>query len=77
MWPSVDRGRRTYIKAPTSAINSIILKCTPEVYVVRREDLIISKIAWAKECHPEVQKRDVQNLLATGYDERYLERWLE
>ena len=44
---------------------------------MRREDLIISKIAWAKECHPEVQKRDVQNLLATGYDERYLERWLE
>jgi hypothetical protein len=46
------------------------------VFVVRKADLIISKIAWAKDSRSEVQKRDVRNLMATGYDESYLEHWL-
>lgn len=48
-----------------------------EVYVVRKEDLIISKIAWAEDSQSEVQKRDVRNLLATDHDEDYLEHWLK
>lgn len=48
-----------------------------EVYVVRKEDLIISKIAWAEDSRSEVQKRDVRNLMATGCDEDYLEHWLK
>ena len=44
--------------------------------MVRKEDLIISKIAWAEDSRSEVQKRDVRNLLATAYDEDYLEHWL-
>jgi hypothetical protein len=48
-----------------------------EVYVVCKEDLIISKIAWARDSRSDVQKRDVRNLLATGYDEDYLEHWLK
>lgn len=48
-----------------------------QVYVVRKEDLIISKIAWAKDSRSEVQERDVRNLMATGYDEDYLEHWLK
>jgi Domain of unknown function (DUF1814). len=48
-----------------------------EVYVVRKEDLIISKIAWAEDSRSEVQKRDVRNLMVTGYDEDYPKRWLK
>jgi hypothetical protein len=48
-----------------------------EVYVVRKEDLIISKIAWAEDSQSEVQKRDVRNPMATGYDEEYLKHWLK
>ncbi len=44
-------------------------------YLVSKEDLIISKLFWAKDSHSEVQLGDVRNLLATGYDEGYLRRW--
>jgi hypothetical protein len=44
-------------------------------FIVSKEDLVISKLFWAKESHSEIQLRDVRNLLATGYDAEYLERW--
>lgn len=44
-------------------------------FIVSKEDLILSKLDWAKDSHSEVQLRDVKNLLATGYDAAYLERW--
>lgn len=47
------------------------------IYVVSPEDLILSKLEWAKESKSEVQLTDVQNLLrsAKGLDRRYLVRW--
>ena len=44
-------------------------------YIVSKEDLIISKLWWAKDSHSEVQLGDVKNLLATGCDMEYVERW--
>ena len=44
-------------------------------YIVSKEDLIISKLWWAKDSHSEVQLGDVKNLLATGFDAGYLEHW--
>ena len=44
-------------------------------FIVSKEDLIISKLAWAKNSHSEVQLNDVRNLLATGYAAAYLRRW--
>ena len=44
-------------------------------YIVSKEDLIISKLFWAKDSHSELQLADVKNLLATGYDAEYLHRW--
>ena len=44
-------------------------------FVVSKEDLIISKLVWAKDSHSEVQLSDVRNLLATGYDAAYLQHW--
>jgi hypothetical protein len=43
--------------------------------IVSKEDLIISKLSWAKNSHSEVQLADVRNLLATGYDVDYLQHW--
>jgi hypothetical protein len=42
---------------------------------VSREDLILSKLAWAKDSGSEMQMRDVQALLVGGADRTYLERW--
>jgi hypothetical protein len=44
-------------------------------FIVSKEDLIISKLSWAKDSHSEIQLRDVRNLLGTGYDAEYLARW--
>ena len=46
-----------------------------ETWIVSREDLILSKLVWAKESGSEVQLRDVCALLAGGSDRQYLERW--
>lgn len=47
------------------------------LYVVAPEDLILSKLDWAKESRSEVQLTDVPNLLQSvkGMDRRYLARW--
>jgi hypothetical protein len=44
-------------------------------FIVSKEDLIISKLFWAKDSKSELQFRDVKNLLGTGYDRAYVERW--
>jgi hypothetical protein len=44
-------------------------------FIVNKEDLIISKLFWAKNSRSEVQLGDVRNLLATGYDAVYLQHW--
>lgn len=46
-----------------------------EIWIVSKEDLIISKLIWAKDSHSEFQLRDVKNLLKSGYDADYLTTW--
>jgi uncharacterized radical SAM superfamily Fe-S cluster-containing enzyme len=46
-------------------------------WIASKEDLIISKLAWAKYSHSEMQLRDVKNLASTGYDAPYVDRWME
>ena len=48
-----------------------------DLCVVAPEDLILSKLVWAKDSKSEVQLRDVRNLLQSvkGLDRRYLARW--
>ena len=45
------------------------------IWIASKNDLIISKLEWALDSRSEVQLRDVRNLLATGYDSDYLEKW--
>ena len=46
-----------------------------ETWIVSKEDLILSKLFWAKDSHSELQLRDVKNLVSTGYDRAYIQRW--
>ena len=46
-----------------------------EVWVVSKEDLILSKLDWARESQSERQLADVENLIASGCDAAYLKTW--
>jgi hypothetical protein len=44
-------------------------------WIASKEDLIISKLLWAKDTRSEMQLGDVKNLAATGCDEGYVAQW--
>ena len=46
-----------------------------EVWVVSKEDLILSKLDWARDSHSQRQLADVENLIASGCDMEYLQEW--
>lgn len=46
-----------------------------DLWVVSKEDLILSKLHWARESQSERQLADVENLIATGCDVDYLRGW--
>jgi len=46
-----------------------------ETWIVSKEDLILSKLFWAKDSHSEFQLRDVRNLVSTGCDRDYIRQW--
>ena len=48
-----------------------------EVWTVSKEDLILSKLSWAKESRSEVQLRDVRKLIASGCDTAYIDSWTD
>jgi hypothetical protein len=44
-------------------------------WIVSREDLILSKLVWALESNSEMQRRDIQLLLAAAVDLHYIRTW--
>lgn len=48
------------------------------MWFISAEDLIISKLIWAKDSHSDVQLRDVRNLLQTveNLDSKYIDDWV-
>lgn len=46
-----------------------------EVWVVSLEDLIISKLYWAKDSFSEMQIKDIVSLINLDYDMDYVEEW--
>ena len=46
-----------------------------QTWIVSREDLILSKLLWAKDSGSELQLRDVRNLLSADCDFEYLRHW--
>ena len=60
----LEFGRRTLIALPGFT-----------AWIASKEDLILSKLVWAKASQSELQRRDVLNLLATPADLAYLRNW--
>jgi hypothetical protein len=48
-----------------------------DVWVISKEDLILSKLWWAKDTHSEMQFRDIKNLMQAGFDVEYAEKWTD
>jgi hypothetical protein len=46
-----------------------------KTWIVSREDLILSKLVWAKDSGSELQLRDVRTLVDPSMDHSYLQRW--
>lgn len=46
-----------------------------EVWIIGREDLILSKLRWAQSGGSERQLLDVASILRNGYDETYVDLW--
>ena len=46
-----------------------------EFWIVSKEDLILSKLHWARDSQSELQLGDVRNLLSTSPDLDYLNKW--
>jgi hypothetical protein len=46
-----------------------------EIYIIALEDLIISKLNWAKDTLSEKQFTDVENLLQNEYGRHYVTEW--
>jgi hypothetical protein len=46
-----------------------------ETWIVTKEDLILSKLFWAKDSRSELQLGDVKNLVSTGCDRAYIAKW--
>lgn len=44
-------------------------------WIVSREDLILSKLVWAKDSGSEMQRRDIKTLLDETMDHPYLALW--
>lgn len=45
------------------------------IWIVSKEDLVLSKLNWAKESRSEFQMRDVTSILMNSFDEDYIRTW--
>ena len=48
-----------------------------DIWTINREDLILSKLNWAKISKSEMQMRDVASILRNGYDKEYVDYWVK
>lgn len=46
-----------------------------ELWIISRENLVLSKLHWAKDSKSEMQLRDVASIIRNGYDEKYVLDW--
>jgi predicted nucleotidyltransferase len=44
-------------------------------WIVSKEDLIISKLDWARDSESDFQFRDIKNLVESGCDVSYIDHW--
>lgn len=48
-----------------------------QIWIISKEDLILSKLNWAKASRSDFQLRDVSNLLLGTYEDPYVREWAE
>ncbi len=67
----------TYQQMAFSRRKQVLIEQSP-VWFVTAEDLVISKLAWARDSHSEMQLRDVASLIATvdNLDMKYIDNWV-
>ena len=55
----------------------VLIKSSP-VWFISPEDLVISKLNWAKDSLSEIQLKDVRNLIETvdNLDLKYIDKWI-
>ncbi len=46
-----------------------------EIWIISKEDLILSKLNWAKNTKSERQLLDVASIIRNGFDKEYVEYW--
>ncbi|TKJ37173.1 MAG: hypothetical protein CEE38_09780 [Planctomycetes bacterium B3_Pla] len=66
-----------YQQSAFSRKKEVIIEQSP-VWFVTAEDLVISKLLWAKDSHSEIQLKDVANLIQTvdNLDLKYVDGWI-
>jgi len=66
-----------YHQTAFSRKKEVLIKGSP-MWFISPEDLVISKLSWAKDSHSEMQLKDVQNLVKTvdSLDLKYIENWI-
>ena len=66
-----------YQNAEFSNRKQVLIDQCP-MWFVSAEDLVISKLLWAKESHSEMQLKDVANLMETvdNLDSEYIDNWI-
>jgi len=66
-----------YQNAEFSNRKQVLIDQCP-MWLVSAEDLILSKLLWAKESHSEIQLKDVANLMETvdHLDSEYIDNWI-
>jgi hypothetical protein len=66
-----------YQQAAFSRRKQVLIEQSP-MWFVSVEDLIISKLLWAKDSHSETQLKDVANLIETtdNLDSEYIDNWI-
>jgi hypothetical protein len=74
----VVRKDSEYRRQEFSRRRTVIIDGRP-ITIVAPEDLILSKLEWAKESHSQMQLDDVRNLLRSveNLDYAYLDRWAD
>lgn len=73
----IVRKKSEYRKLEFSRRRSVVVEGA-RLFIVSPEDLVISKLFWAKESHSEIQLNDVRNILedVPEIDKEYLEKWV-
>lgn len=74
----IIRKNAAYRNTEFQRRRQIDLGNTP-IWIVTPEDLIISKLFWAKDSQSEMQIKDVKNLLSSlqDIDKQYIEKWIQ